>query len=209
MVSRKKALRIVYVLAALVCISALAIAGATYRKWHFKGKEDGVYIFTAETEETEKDGKKVCVARSVMIVRSTKDKDGVSVPDADFTINVEQTEKDLEEIDLLRQQDKRELLRVIETEVDSEVGRTYSYKYVLADGRESTMGENDPDEEISEKVMQVDVKEIWELQHAGKGELLDPAEKEVKGKTFIFERRKLTLDDGREVILSIGTPKEE
>lgn len=71
------------------------------------------------------------------------------------------------------------------------------------------MGENDPDEEVSEKAWSVDVKEVWELRRAGKGEFLDPEEEEVKAKVFVFERYKITLEDGREVIHSIGVPKEE
>jgi hypothetical protein len=42
-----------------------------------------------------------------------------------------------------------------------------------------------------------------------KGERIGTAEKEVKGVIFTLEKYKLTLDDGSEVILSIGTPKKE
>ena len=202
MASRKKTLRIICVLAALVCVSALVIAGTASRKWLFKGTENGAYVFTTQPEKTQKDGKEIYNARTSMIMSN----------DPDFTMSpsdIEQAQRDLEETDLLRQQDKRELVKVIETEVEGEVGRTYIYKYVLADGREDTVGENDPDEEVSRKVLSLDVKEIFTLRKEGKGDLLDPKEVEVKGKIFIFERYRITLSDGTEIIHSIGVPKEQ
>ena len=126
--------------------------------------------------------------------------------DPNFTIDVEQTKRDLEEMDLLRQQGQRELMMIIETEVEGEVNRMYDYKYVLADGRERTMGEGDPDEAWSEKAGSVDPKEVWALRRAGEGVLLSPKEEEVNGRMFTFERYRFTLKDGREVIHSVGTP---
>jgi hypothetical protein len=213
MASRKRTLRMVYILAALLCIAALAVAGVKYRKYRFVGKEDGVYEFASEDDHG--------VAVSVYTMTSTliTDEDGniyefstESKPDPDFTIDVEQKKKDLEEIDVLRQQNKRELVGVIETQVEDQVGRTYRYKYVLADGRETTMSEGDPEERKElkdlEKLLSVDVKEVWKLRRERKGELLEPEEKEIKGKTFVFKRFKTTLSNGLEVIHSIGVPKE-
>jgi hypothetical protein len=213
MASRKSTLRIVYILAALLCIAALAVAGVKYRKYRFVGKKDGTYEFASEDDHG--------VAVSVYTTTTTliTDEDGnihefstEPKPDSDFTIDVEQKRKDLEEIDVLRQQNKRELVGVIETQVEGQVGRTYSYKYVLADGRETTMGEGDPEEQKElkdlEKLLSVDVKEVWKLRRERKGELLEPEEKEIKGKLFVFKRFKTTLSNGLEVIHSIGVPKE-
>jgi hypothetical protein len=58
------------------------------------------------------------------------------------TIDIEQTRRDLEEIDVLREMDQRTLLSVTETEVNgSAAARAYLYKYVLSDGRIKTVGE--------------------------------------------------------------------
>lgn len=213
MVSRKRTLRIVYILAALLCIAALAVAGVKYRKYRFVGKKDGVYEFASE------DGHSVAISSYTTTTTLTTDKDGNIYessteprPAPDFTIDVEQERKDLEEIDVLRQQNKRELVGVIETQVEGQVGRTYSYRYVLADGREITMGEGDPEERKEpkdlEKLLSVDVKEVWKLRREGKGKLLEPEEKEIKGKLFVFKRFKTNLSSGLEVIHSIGVPKE-
>jgi hypothetical protein len=205
MASRKRTLRIIYVLAALVCISAIAIAGVKYRKWRFEGKEDGADVFAAD------DGAKHSVSSTVVTTKIAADgKTQVvsSSPDPDFTIDVEQKKKDLEEMDILSQQGKREVVKVIKTEVEDESFEVYIYKYVLADGREETVADSPPGR-IPEKGSSVDINEVYKLRMTGKGELLEPEEREVEGRVFTFERQKVTLSDGREVIHSIGTPKEE
>lgn len=191
MAAQRKPLVIAGALIALVCVSVLAIAGVVFREYIFKGRnEDGAYLFTTKPTSN--------AASNAVAISSN---------DPNFTIDVEQTKKALEEIDLLRQQDQRELLKVIETEVEGEVNRVYIYKYVLADGREQTMGERNPDEAWSKEAGSVDLtKEVWALRKAGEGVLLSPKEEEVNGKTFTFERYRFTLKDGREVIHSVGTP---
>lgn len=198
MISKKKPLRIVYVLAALVCISALAIAGVTYRKFQLWGKVDGKYIFTTAPENTEidEDGNAVVSGGSIAELSATD----LSADDA------KRYAERLDELTLLIQQNKGKLCRVIEIEVEGEVGRTYNYKYVLSDGSEPTIGQGG--EYPSEKVHAA-LGEAVRLRLAGKGKLTDTKEEEVKGKVFTFERYKITLSDGREVILSIGTPKNE
>jgi hypothetical protein len=196
----RKTLRIVYVLAALLCISALAIAGIAHWKYHFWGKVNGKYVFTTVPEKTEmdKDGNAVVRGGSIVEISST---------DPNYTLDrAKQTADRLSEVNLLREQGKRELCRVIEIEVEGEVGRTYNYRYVLADGSEVTTGEGG--EYPSEKVHAV-LGEAVRLRLSGKGELTGTKEEEVKGTIFAFERYKLTLNDGRVVILSIGTPKIE
>ena len=202
MAFKKKPLRIVYILAALVCISALAIAGA---HWHFWGKVNGKYVFTTAPENTEidEDGNAVVHGGSIASISST---------DPNYTLDdAKRSLERLAEIDRLREQDKRELVRVTEIKVGDAVYRGYLYKYVLADGSEATVAEgaeNIPGK--SGKVSGDDVGEVYERLSAGKkGELLGTEEREVKGKIFTFEKYKLTLDDGRDVILSIGTSKEE
>lgn len=198
MAPRRKVLRVVYILAALVCVSAIAIAGATYRKWIFRGEEDGTYTFTPEPEKGQRDSESVAVMSS----------------DPNFTMSpseIEQTRRDIEEMDALQQEGKRELVKILETELDGEAARTYIYKYVLSDGREKTVGANNPDnpeEEIPQKILSLDRREISILLREGKGELLEPEEEEISGKVFVFERYRLKLSDGNEIIRSIGVPKK-
>jgi hypothetical protein len=197
MTTKKRALRIVYIVAALVCISALAIAGVTHSKWRFRGKRDGRYTFTPEQQETTKDGKAIFRAFSI------------SSKDPNFQMSeeeIKQAEKDIEEMNRLAAEGKREIVKVIDTELAGEVDRMYSFKYVLSDGREKTVGSDDGAMPPS---FSVDVKEIWKLRKEGKGEKLDPVEKEVRGRIFVFDRQKIKLSDGREIIHSIGEPKEQ
>lgn len=200
MIFQRKPLRIVCVIAALACISALAIAGVTY--WHFWGKVNGKYIFTTAPENTEidEDGNAVVRRGSIASISSTN---------PNFTLDdAKRSLERLAEINRLREQDKRELVKVTEIKVGDAVYRGYLYKYVLADGSESTVAEGS--EHISGKVSFNDIKEVYDRLSAGKkGELIGTKEEEVKGKTFTFKKYKLTLDDGREVILSIGTPKKK
>ena len=55
------------------------------------------------------------------------------------------TVQDLSEIDALRQHGLREVTRVTETEFNGQFQRVLSCRYVLRDGREIVMGEEDPD----------------------------------------------------------------
>lgn len=200
MAFQKRPLRIVYVLAALACISTLAIAGGImHRKFQLWGKVDGTYILTTAPENTEidKDGNAVVHGGSIAELSATDHSED----------DAKRYAEHLDELTSLMQQNKGELIRVLEIEVGDDVGRTYNYKYVLSDGSEPTMGQgggysSEGIREILGEAVQLRILE-------GKGELIGTKEEEVKGKVFAFEKYKLTLNDGREAILSIGVPKEE
>jgi hypothetical protein len=187
MSSKSRFWRVAAVLAVLIGAGAIATAvGLKVRKYYFAGREtDGTfntYKFRSEPETVElEDGS--TEVRGTMV--------GIMSNDPNFTINVEQKITDLEEIDLLRQKDERELVTVIEQEVDGKPQpRTFVFKYVLADGREETMGEGD-----------------LRLQQKGKGEYIGIEEKEVRGRVFAFKRQRFVLSDGTEVIVSSGKPQ--
>ena len=119
-----------------------------------------------------------------------------------------QIEKDQEEIDQLRKKGERELTQVIDTLVDGELQRTCTFKYVLADGREKTIGESDPELIPPEKVLNSEqIEETWRLRQLKEGDFLGYQDKQVHGMTFTFEAYKLTLSDGTVVTHSIGAPK--
>ena len=126
------------------------------------------------------------------------------LPDPNHTIDVEQKIRDLEEIDLLRQQDARELVGVVETEVNGHLHRTFRFKYVLADGRETTIGESDPDKEDRRSPEQIekDFEEIAHLREQGERELVRVIDTQVEGDLHRVCVYKYVLADGRE--LTVG-----
>jgi len=128
-------------IAALIAILTFAGAIATavsIKIYHysFEGQDpDGAYHFTSEPEII-KVGDEITVRQ--MSVKMTIDPNEV--------MDVEQQIKDLEEIALLRQQNIRELERVIETSVNGHLDRTFSSNTHLWMDVVKNMGENDPDE---------------------------------------------------------------
>ncbi len=137
--------------------------------------------------------------------------EGFITMDANAVTDVEQTRMDLEEIEGLRQQDKRQLLGVKEIVIGDYRLKTHEYRYQLADGRMQEMGEPADDmpmytqeqwEEFSPQL-----QESRQLRDAGPGEDLGTHEETVKGRVFSFRRERYILGDGTEAIWSVGTPK--
>jgi hypothetical protein len=183
-----------------IVIGAGALAttvGLKVRKLYFKGREpDSTYIFQTkpETIETE-DGRKITNMRTITSHRVD---------------DVEQKIKDLEEVELLRQQDtSRELLSVVETEVNGKLQpRSLKFKYILSDGREIKLMEGDPDtQDLERSLTDAQRDEVTSLLRADKYEELDIKEKQVRGRMFVFQRQRYVLSDGTEVIKSVGRPK--
>jgi hypothetical protein len=192
------------VIAVVIGAGALATTvGLKVRKLYFKGREpDGTYIFQTkpETVETE-DGRTMTSMRSV----------GVTVAPNE-TIDVEQKIKDLEEVELLRQQDtNRELVGVVETEVNGKLQpRHFSFKYMLSDGRETKIGEGDPDTQDRERSLtNAQEDEVISLMRADEYVKIGSEKKEVRGRMFYFERNRFVLSDGTVVIKSTGRPIED
>lgn len=195
---------------------------------------------------------------------------GEGDPDLRKQLTPEQAKRDHDEIELLRAEGQRELVRIIETDIGGHIFRICTYEYILSDGRTKTIGESDPDPNVRIPVLSSEQdKEVWRLRklkqgeylgdldreinghifscetylftladgtvvtHAvgerkdrkiyltdadreelqalrmsGNGELLDITEREVRGQTFRFERRRYILSDGTEVIKAVGKPKD-
>ena len=199
---RVKSWKVAAVIAVVIGTVAIATTvGLKVRKLYFRGREpDGTYIFSTEPETVDLgDGRTVTNSRMV----------GVTV-DPNQTIDVDQKIKDLEEVDLLRQQDtSRELVGVVDTEVNGKMQpRHFSFKYVLSDGREIKIGEGDPDTQDREtSLTEAQEDEVISLLREDKYEELDIKEKEVRGRVFVFKRQRYVLSDGTEVIKSVGRPK--
>jgi hypothetical protein len=100
---------------------------------------------------------------------------------------------------------------VIEQEVDGKPQpRTFVFKYVLADGREETMGEGDSDTQDREGSLTKEQQDEFfnlRLQQKGKEEYIGIEEKEVRGRVFVFKRQRFILSDGTEVVVSTGKPQ--
>ena len=181
---RKRAWKVAAVLAILISAGALAVVGVNVGKFFYKGQNDaGAHIFHSEDWET------------------------VVTLDDNQVTDVEQTRQDLEEIELLYQQDKRELLKVEILMTDGILEmRVHVYKYELSDGRIIDMREGVPGGAYA-LAGTAKLQEWRQLKKAGPGENLGTYEETVEGCVFSFKREKYFLSDGTEVIWSVGWPK--
>jgi hypothetical protein len=133
---------------------------------------------------------------------------GESEPGKNEPLSPEQIDEDRKQIDILREKGEGELTKVIDTEVEGELHRTCIYKYILADGREKSVGGTDP--ELAQPATELSteqIHEIWRLRQLEKGEFLGHEDKQVQGQTFTFDTYMFTLADGTVVIHGVGEPK--
>jgi len=186
---RKRAWKVAAVLAVLIGVGAIAVVGVNISKIYYYGKnDDGHHIFISDDHET--------------------------VVTTDEVTDVEQKVRDLEEIKLLRQQDKRELLKVEEILRDGTLAwKVHMYKYELSDGRIEDMREGGDGTPVYSqdqfKEFKPKLEEFRQLKKAGPGEDLGTYEETVEGRVFSFKREKYFLSDGTEVIWSVGWPKQD
>lgn len=185
-IMKNRITKIAAVLAIVIGLGAIAVVGVNIGRYYYYGKnDDGAHIFISEDHE------------SFVIT--------------DEVTDVEQKRRDLEEIELLRQQDKRELLNVAETIIGTYRLKTHEYRYKLSDGRTKDMGEAADDmplyNEEQWKEFRPKLHEFFRLQKAEPGEDLGTYEETVEGRVFSFKREKYFLSDGTEAIWSVGTPK--
>ena len=190
MFGKRVSWKVAAVIALVIGAGALSVVGVNIGRIYYWGKsEDGSHhIFYSKGSEGASD-------------------DGFITMDANEVTNVEQTRRDLEEMKLLSQQGKKELLRVEETSLNGTVDmRVHEYKYVLADGRTHDMREGvkwgggfDDEKRWQE----------WrQLKEAGPGQDLGTYEESVEGRVFSFKRERYVLRDGTEILWSVGTPKD-
>jgi hypothetical protein len=198
------------VVAALVCTgaAATAVVGVKIRHYYFEGRgTDGSYHFRTEPEviyqKTYQDANGIQKGYAVGSMGGTV----VSVPDPDQTIDVEQTRRDLEEIDRLRQQDIRRLVGVVDTEVNGRFyHRTFRYEYTLADGRTKTIGEGGPETNGVRSPAQIekDYQEIEQLRQQNRRELVRVSDMQVRGDVHRACTYRYVLADGREMTIGEG-----
>ena len=182
---RVKSWKYAAVLAVVIGVGAISVVGVNIAKYYYYGKsDDGAHIFISEDLET------------------------VVTLDADKVTDVEQTRRDLEEIELLRQQDKRELLKVkiLMAEGALEM-KVYVYKYELSDGRTIDMQEGGIEGNYA--LGKARYQEWLQLREAGPGEDLGTYEETVEDRVFSVKRQRYSLSDGTEVVYSVGSPKAD
>ena len=173
------------VLAIVIGVGAISVVGVNIGKYYYyMGRnDDGAPIFRSEDFN----------------VTVTLDDDEVT--------DVEQARRYLEEMKILSEQGKKELLKVEETITDGTLEmKVHVYKYELSDGRIIDQREGG-----SEGAYALS-KALWEewrqLKKAGPGEDLGTYEETVEGRVFSFKREKYLLSDGTEAIWTVGTPKD-
>jgi len=175
------------VVAVVLGLGAIAVVGVNISKIYYKGKtDDGAHIFISDDLET--------------------------VVTMDEVTDVEQTVRDLEEMKILSQQGKKELLEVKEMMTDGTLRLgTHLYRYQLSDGRTKDLGEGADDMPVYNmeqwKEFRAQLDEFRRLKKAGPGEDLGTYEETVEGRVFSFKRERYFLSDGTEVIWSVGRPK--
>ena len=194
---RKRAWKVAAVLAVVLGLGALAVVGVNIGRIYYYGQnEDGTrHIFYSEDGEGGL-GK------------------GFITMDADGVTDIEQTRRDLEEMKILSEQGKKELLRVEEILRDGTIAwKVHEYKYELPDGRTKDMREGGDGMPVYSqdqfKEFKPKLEEFRQLKKAGQGEDLGTYEEIVEGRVFSFKREKYLLSDGTEIIWSVGTPKKD
>ena len=121
----------------------------------------------------------------------------------------EQFQKDREEIETLRAQDQRQLVRIVEEDVEGDIFRGCMYEYTLGDGYAKTIGESDPDPSVQTPVLsETQQKEVWRLRSLKQGEFLGYLDYEIHGLVFSCETYVFTLPDGTVVTHAVGERKD-
>jgi len=209
MSARNRTWKVALAIAAVVGGGAIATAvGVKLYRYHFEGQDsDGRYIFTTAPEvirediEEDPNGSKTYVQVSRQSTVSMR-------PEGDDETSVEQMQADLEEIDQLREQGARKLLRVIDEEVGERFSRVCVFEYELSDGRTMAMAENDRSHHRpGPRLTGSQREELKSAVKAGAGEIISTYEEDIDGQVFAFERRRHVLSDGTEVVRSEGLPK--
>ena len=183
MFAERRAWKVAAVLAVLVAVGAISVVGVNIgRYYYYMGRDDdGAPIFRSEDFN----------------VTVTLDDDEVT--------DVEQARRYLEEMKILSEQGKKELLKAEEMMTDGTLEmKVHVYRYELSDGRriDQREGVAGGAYALSEALW-----EEWLQLRAGPGEDLGTYEETVEGRVFSFKRERHHLSDGTEVIWSVGTPK--
>jgi len=199
-------------IAAIVCTGALAAAvGVTVHRYYFEGQDtEGRYYFFAQEPEagSESFPEDASEARTAY---ATGQMGGsvVTIPVAGQTDSVDQMQKDIDEIERLRQQNLRRLVSVLDTEVNGRFRyRSLSYEYTLSDRRTKTFRENGsaPQDTPDQARIAKDNAQIAQLRQQGRRELVGVDDMFVGGTVQRVCLYRYVLADGREKIVRESDP---
>ena len=98
-----------------------------------------------------------------------------------------------------------ESLGVLDREVEGMTFACETYLFTLDDGTVVTLAQGQRKDRKT-RLTEADWEELAAIQRTDAGEYLSTEEKEVRGQTFIFEKRRYILSDGTEVIQAEGKP---
>jgi hypothetical protein len=180
-------------------------------RYYFEGRaSDGSYHFTTQPEiryqGTYVDAQGIIRTQAVThVVSTTVSMDGKELDAA----GIEQKRRDLEEIDALRQKNERQLLTVIDTQVNGKPQvRVFTYRYQLADGRNETMNENDLSsaESFSAAEAEQQERQIEEARLSGRRDVTRVVDTDLDGQIQRTLICSYVLADGREVTRGEGDP---
>jgi len=162
-------------------VVAGAAVGVKFQKYHFVAQDpERGYIVQSED------------SRSVMTLQTDSPEEAV---------------KYAEELALLKQQNRRELVSIVETAVNGQPdSRLLLYQYGLSNGKTRFVGEQDPN---SSGRFTLAGDRLQEALHTlGKQGLTISYNQSVQGRPFSFQTRKAVLSDGTEVVQTQGLPRQ-
>jgi hypothetical protein len=161
--------------------------GAKLKKWRFEGKDpQRGYLLVSEDGQF-----------------------STNVPES-WADSPEHAVRIQEELDLLKQQDRRALVEVFEIEANGQLDyRILKYEYTLSDGQTIKSPDFKPDDPGQWTVTGERQKELRQLREEGKGQELTSEERQVHGRIFTFKKHRYVLSDGTEIIRSVGRLKDD
>ncbi|MFC1764636.1 hypothetical protein ACFL6U_21530 [Planctomycetota bacterium] len=121
-----------------------------------------------------------------------------------------------EELDLLTQQDNRDLLEVKEIWANGQLDfRILRYEYAISDGQKIKIPDFDPSDPSQWTVIGKRQTELSRLlrerrkQEETGQDIATTEERQVNGRLFTFKKRRFVLSDGTEIIHFTGQPKND
>ena len=202
----KRGWRVVALVGGLLCAGALvAQVSVQVQRYLFQGRtRDGSYQFSSPLQTLYVGNVQSPTGLASMTV--VQKRTTTVGAEESGSGNVEQMQKDLAEMDALKQQGTREVIGVTDTEVNGHpLGRVLEFKYVLADGRVKTMREAESDSNLPSQIEQ-EQQEIAKLRQSGQREITTILDTEVGGNIHRTLLCSYLLTDGRKMIVGEGDP---
>jgi len=115
----------------------------------------------------------------------------------------------IEELENLRRLKDGQYLGYENIELEGKTFESETYIYTLSDGTEVYQSTSTPTGKDKIELTGRDWEEFRELRTSKAGQQLESEVKEIRGKMFSFERQLYILNDGTEIIWSLGYPVED